>query len=182
MEQFKRINRELSFKGRIIDFYSDTIIIDGETEVIFDFIEHRGASAMIPVGKDGRILMVRQYRNAIDKYTLEIPAGGLNSGEDNLTCAIRECEEETGYIAGNVHHLIDVHTTVAFSNELIKVYYSNDLTASSQKLDDNEYVDIERHSLQDLIAMIYAGKITDAKTIAGLFAYKEKISDTQMIS
>ena len=118
--------------------------------------------------------MVRQYRNAIDDYTLEIPAGCLDLGEDNLTCAIRECEEETGYKPNNVKHLIDVHTTVAFSNELIKVYYSNNLSKTSQNLDEDEYIDVEGHSIEELIEMIYQGKITDAKTIAGLLAYKQK--------
>lgn len=171
MERLKRVKRELSHKGRIIDFYSDTILIDEEKQVVFDYIDHKGASAMVAVDGDGSILMVRQYRNAIDRYTLEIPAGGLEPGEDSLACVIRECEEETGYKANNVHHLIDVHTTVAFSNELIKVYYSEDLTLSSQNLDEDEFVDIRRHSIDELISMIYSGKITDAKTIAALLAY-----------
>lgn len=174
MEKYKRLKRELSFKGSIIDFYSDTIEMDKEKHVIFDFINHHGASAMVAVDSDGKILMVRQYRNAIDNYTLEIPAGSKDPEEDNITCAIRECEEETGYKPNNVKHLIDVHTSVAFCNELIKVYYSTDLTASKQNLDEDEYIDIERHPLEDLISMIYAGEITDAKTIAALLAYKIK--------
>lgn len=176
MEKQKRIKRELSFKGSIIDFYSDTIEIDNEKQVVFDFIKHNGASAMVAVDSDGKILMVRQYRNAIDNYTLEIPAGSKDPGEDNITCAIRECEEETGYKPNNVKHLIDVHTSVAFCNELIKVYYSNDLTATKQNLDEDEYIDIESHSLNDLVSMIYAGEITDAKTIAALLAYKDKMN------
>jgi ADP-ribose pyrophosphatase len=175
MDQFKRIKRELSYKGRIIDFYTDTLEINGEKLTNFDFINHRGASAMIPVDQDGRILMVRQYRNAIDGYTLEIPAGGLNAGEDNRTCAIRECEEETGYQAGEVQHLIDVYTTVAFSNEKIGIYYTTGLTSTSQNLDEDEYVSVERHSLEELIGMILDGSIMDAKTIAGLLAYKQKL-------
>jgi ADP-ribose pyrophosphatase len=175
MEQFNRIKRELSCKGSIIDFYRDTIIINKKKEVVFDFIEHKGASAMLAVDKDGKVLMVRQYRNAIDSYTLELPAGGLNPGEDNLTCAIRECREETGYTPNKVKPLIDLHTTVAFSNELIKIYYSNDLIPSKQNLDDDEYVDVEKYSLEELIKMIYCGQITDAKTIAGLLAYKSKM-------
>lgn len=171
MDQFKRIKREKAINGSIIDFYRDTLIIN-EKEHVFDYIDHKGASAMIPVDKDGRILMVRQYRNAIDSYTIEIPAGGRNPGEDNLVCAIRECTEETGYIPNNVKHLIDVHTTVAFSNELIKIYYSEDLTPSKQHLDEDEYVDVKRYSMDELLDMIYSGKITDAKTIAGLLAYK----------
>lgn len=175
MEHFKRIKRELSFKGSIVDFYSDTILINNEKEVVFDFVAHKGASAMIPVDKDGHILMVRQHRNAIDSYTLEIPAGGLNPGEDNLTCAIRECEEETGYIPNRVEHLIDLHTTVAFSNELIKIYYSTDLTPSKQNLDEDEYMDVKAYSLDELVSMIYSARITDAKTIAALLSYKTKI-------
>ncbi|NLJ97005.1 MAG: NUDIX hydrolase [Clostridiales bacterium] len=176
MEKHKRIKRELSFKGNIVDFYSDTIEIDNNKQVIFDYINHKGASAMVAVDSEGKILMVRQYRNAIDNFTLEIPAGSKDPGEDNLTCAIRECEEETGYKPQDVKHLVDVHTTVAFSNELIRVYYSTNLVASKQQLDEDEYIDIERHSLDDLVSMIFAGNITDAKTIAALLAYKTKMN------
>jgi ADP-ribose pyrophosphatase len=130
---------------------------------------------MIPVDKNGNILMVRQYRNAIDQYTLEIPAGGLNAGEDNRTCAIRECEEETGYKAGEVYHLIDVYTTVAFSNEKIGIFYTTGITPSKQNLDEDEFVTAEPHSLDELTAMILEGKITDAKTVAGILAYKAKV-------
>ncbi|HKL79454.1 MAG TPA: NUDIX hydrolase [Mobilitalea sp.] len=174
MDHIKRIKRELAIKGSIVDFYSDTMEIDGVKLAKFDFIDHHGASAMIPVDSEGRILMVRQYRNAIDDYTLEIPAGGLNKGENNLTCAIRECEEETGFKAGEVHHLIDIYTTVAFCNEKICIYYTNELTPSTQHLDDDEFIFIERHTLEELTAMIFDGTIMDAKTIAGILAYKTK--------
>lgn len=175
MNQYKRLKRDLIHKGSIIDYYKDTIEICGEKQAFFDFIDHKGASAMIPVDKDGKILMVRQYRNAIDQYTLEIPAGGLNSGEDNLTCATRECEEETGYKAGEVHHLIDVYTTVAFSNEKIGIYYTKELTPTSQNLDVDEFVSVERYSLEEITKMIFDGTIKDAKTVAGILAYKTKM-------
>lgn len=175
MEHYKRIDRKLSFKGHILDFYSDTIEIDGSKKAIFDFIKHRGASAMIPVDQDGRILMVRQYRNAIDNYSLEIPAGGLNPGEDNLTCAVRECEEETGYKALNPKHLIDIYTTVAFSNERISIFYTDDIQPSKQKLDEDEFLTIERLTLDEIVEMIYNGTIMDSKTIAGILAYKSKL-------
>lgn len=175
MNHYKRVQRDLIKKGSIIDFYGDTIEVDGDKKVIFDFIDHKGASAMIPVDKDGKILMVKQYRMAIDSYSLEIPAGGLNPGEDSRTCAIRECEEETGYQAGEVHHLIDVYTTVAFSNEKICIYYTNELTKSVQNLDEDEFVTIERYSLDEICNMIFDGTIQDAKTIAGIMAYKTKM-------
>lgn len=172
MSQSKRLNRELIHKGSIIDYYQDTIEIDDEKQVLFDFIKHRGASAMIPVDQEGKILMVRQFRNAIDRYTLEIPAGGLNSGEDNLSCAIRECEEETGYKAGEVKHLIDIYTTVAFCNEKISIYYTKGLIPSKQNLDEDEFVTVERFSLEEIVKLILEGAIQDSKTIAGILAYK----------
>jgi ADP-ribose pyrophosphatase len=175
MSPYKRLKRDLVQKGSIIDFYRDTIEVNGKKQTTFDFINHKGASAMIPVDQDGKILMVRQYRNAVDSYTLEIPAGGLNPGEDSLTCAIRECEEETGYKAGEVHHLIDVYTTVAFSNEKICIYYTTGITPTRQNLDEDEFVTIERHSLEDLSKMILNGEILDAKTVAALLAYKTKM-------
>lgn len=175
MDQLKRIKRELALKGNIIDFYKDTMEVNGERTTTFDYIDHKGASAMIPVDQDGKILMVRQYRNAIDSETLEIPAGCLNPGEDNRACAIRECEEETGYLAGEVHHLIDIYTTVAFSNEKICIFYTTGIQPSKQNLDEDEFVSVERYSLEELIAMIYDGRIKDAKTISALLAYKTKL-------
>jgi len=175
VSHYKRLNRELIHKGHIIDYYQDTIEIDEEKQTFFDFIGHKGASAMIPVDQEGKILMVRQYRNAIDRYTLEIPAGGLNLGEDNLTCAIRECEEETGYKAGEVQHLIDIYTTVAFCNEKICIYYTKGLIPSKQNLDEDEFVTVERLSLDDIVKLILEGDIQDSKTIAGILAYKTKM-------
>jgi len=175
MSPYKRLKRDLVHKGHIIDYYCDTIEINGEKEAIFDFIGHKGAAAMIPVDENGNILMVRQYRNAIDRDTLEIPAGGLNQGEYPRTCAIRECEEETGFKAGEVHHLIDIYTTVAFSNEKISIYYTTGITPSKQNLDEDEFVTPERYSIKELTEMILIGEIMDAKTIAGILAYKTKL-------
>ncbi len=175
MIPYKRLKRDLVHKGRVIDYYNDTIEVNGGKLTTFDFINHKGASAMVAVDEDGKILMVRQYRNAVDSYTLEIPAGGLNPGEDNLTCAVRECEEETGYKAGEVEHLIDVYTTVAFSNEKICIYCTTGITPSVQNLDEDEFVNVERHSLSDLTNLILEGKIMDAKTIAAILAYKSKM-------
>ena len=175
MIPYRRIDRQLTKKGHIIDIYQDTIELpDGQTRE-WDFIMHKGAAAIIPMDEDGKIIMVRQYRNAIDSYTLEIPAGGLNPDEDMKTCAIRECEEETGYRALDAVHLIDVNTTVAFCNEKIGIYFTRHLVPSKQNLDEGEYVTIERYSLDELIAMIHSGEITDGKTISGLTTLKLRL-------
>ena len=143
-------------------------------EAHWDFIHHDGAAAVLPVAADGKILMVRQYRNAPERYTLEIPAGALNPGEDRKTAAVRELEEETGYRAGKVGHLFDLYTTVAFCNELIGIYYTEELTPAKQHLDPDEFLNVEVHPLNELIEMIMQGKIQDAKTIAALLAYNTK--------
>ena len=99
MEHLKRVGRELMYKGSMLEFYKDTIVTpDGKT-AYWDHIEHKGAAAVVAVRDDGRIIMVRQFRNSPDKETLEIPAGGINKGEPVKTAAIRELEEETGYKA-----------------------------------------------------------------------------------
>ena len=116
MEHIKRVGRELMYKGSMLEFYKDTIVTpDGKT-VYWDHIEHKGAAAVVAVRDDGRIIMVRQFRNSPDKETLEIPAGGINKGEPVKTAAIRELEEETGYKADpdNVRKLISIITAVAF--------------------------------------------------------------------
>ena len=105
MEHIKRVGRELMYKGSMLEFYKDTIVTpDGKT-VYWDHIEHKGAAAVVAVRDDGRIIMVRQFRNSPDKETLEIPAGGINKGEPVKTAAIRELEEETGYKPGRMERI-----------------------------------------------------------------------------
>jgi ADP-ribose pyrophosphatase len=175
MSEYKRVNRELQHKGVIVDFYNDTMQLPNGKLAVWDFINHKGAAAIVPVDKDGKIIMVRQYRNAVEEYTLEIPAGGLNAGEDMKTCATRELEEETGYRSTKVEHLIDLYTTVAFCNEKIGIYYTQELIPSKQNLDEDEFVNVERYSLDELVQFIFDGKICDGKTISAILAYKTKM-------
>ncbi len=172
MDEIKRIDRKLEHKGSIVDFYSDYMELPDHKVAKWDFIAHKGAAAIVPVTEDGQIIMVRQYRNAIERYTLEIPAGAVNPGETKEQAAIRECEEETGYKALQVGHLFDLYTTVAFCNEQIGIYYTTQLEKGTRHLDEGEYVNVEFHPIEELIQMIYAGKIQDAKTISALLAYK----------
>ncbi len=174
MPEYKRIKRELSHKGQIVDFYTDYMEINDEKVVKWDFIEHKGAAAVVAIDNDNKLIMVRQYRNALEKYTLEIPAGALNKGEDMKTCAVRELEEETGYKANKVEHLFDLYTTVAFCNEKIGIYVAYDLEQSNQNLDEDEFVTIEKYTLDELIGFIFSGEIDDSKTMAAILAYKEK--------
>ncbi|MFV0343274.1 MAG: NUDIX hydrolase [Anaerocolumna sp.] len=171
--EYKRLKRVPVHKGHIIDVYTDTMKLPSGNTADWDFISHKGAAAIVPV-LDGKIIMVKQYRNAVEQYTLEIPAGGLNPGEDMRTCAARELEEETGYRSDQIEHLFDLYTTVAFCNEKIGIYYSEDLTPSKQALDEDEFVSVEAYTLEELTEFIFQGKIVDAKTIAAILAYRTK--------
>lgn len=141
MEEIKRLNRELVYKGAIIDMYQDTVQIPNGNIAKWDFIGHKGAAAVVPVTEDGRILMVKQYRNALDRMTLEIPAGGRDGADEPfIACAARELEEETGYRSEDLEFLISIQTTVAFCNERIDVFVARNLKKTSQHLDEDEFV------------------------------------------
>lgn len=175
MDSYERIGRELVHKGVIIDYYQDTMKIPNGTVAKWDFIKHKGAAAVVAVQDDGRLLMVRQYRNALERETLEIPAGGLNGADEpTKIAAARELEEETGYTAGKMELLISLYTTVAFCNEKIDVYVATDLKKSKQHLDDDEFLDVESHDIDELLQSIYDCRIQDGKTISALLAYYNK--------
>ena len=170
----KRLNRELKYQGTILKIYEDTVEVNGH-EAHWDFIHHDGAAAVVPVDEQGRILMVRQYRNALDRYTLEIPAGKLDEpGESTLACAARELEEETGYRSEHMEYLISINTTIAFCDEFIDIYVAKDLIPSHQNLDPDEEIVVEPWYTKDLEELIYQGKITDGKTVAAILAYSRK--------
>lgn len=173
MEKFKITDKKLEHHGRIIDFYSYYMEVPNGNRTVWDVVEHKGAAAIVPVDEDGKIILVRQYRGAIDDFLLEIPAGGRDSAEEDFAvCAARELEEEIGYRSEEIHHLLDYHSAAAYTSEKIAVFYTEKLIPSSQKLDENEFVQIERYSLPELTEMIFDGRITDGKTIAAIMAYQ----------
>ena len=174
-EEFKRLDRELMYHGTIVDFYKDTVQVPNGNIVKWDFIGHKGAAAVVPVRKDGKLLMVRQYRNALDRYTLEIPAGGLNGADEpTKEAAARELEEETGYRSDDLEWLLTIRTTVAFCNEKIDIYVAKNLIETEQHLDEDEFIHAEAYSVEELSKMILEGKIEDSKTISAIMSYKDK--------
>lgn len=169
-----RVKRELQCEGAITKYYKDIVVLPNGQAEIYDFVGHNGAAAAVGVLPDGKLVMVRQYRNALDRFTLEIPAGGLNPDEPTIDAAARELEEETGYRCGKIEKLITIRTTVAFCNEKIDIYLATELVKTEQHLDEDEFVNIELHAIEELERMIYDGTIEDAKTIAAILAYKNK--------
>ena len=170
----ERLVVNMECEGAITKYYKDTVLLPNGNTAVWDFVGHNGAAAVVPVLKDGRILMVTQYRNALDRFTLEIPAGGLNPGEPTIVAAARELGEETGYTCEKIEPLITIRTTVAFCNEKIDIYLARNLTKGEQHLDEDEFVNVEAYELKELERMIYDGTIQDSKTIAAILAYKNK--------
>lgn len=174
MEPIKRLKRELRAQGTVIGLYKDTVEVNG-TIAEWDFIHHDGAAAVVAVNDEGKLLMVRQYRNALDRFTLELPAGKLDApGEPTLECAKRELEEEAGYYTDDFEYLLTLNTTVAFCNEKIDLYLARNLKKTEQHLDPEEEINVEVWDIEDLKQMIYEGKLTDSKTVAGIMTYASK--------
>lgn len=174
-EDVKRMGRELAYQGTVLKVYKDHMKFSNGNMEDWDFIHHDGAAAVIPVMDDGKILMVKQYRNALERDTLEIPAGKLDDpDEEGIVCASRELKEETGYSSDDLEWLLTIRTTVAFCNERIEVFVARNLVPGEQHLDEDEFVDVKAYKLEELKEMIFEGKIQDSKTMAAILAYESK--------
>ncbi len=176
IEKFKVLSSELVYHGAVLDFYSKEMKIPNGNIAKWDCLAHRGAAAIVPVTDEGKIIMVRQYRGGNDEIMLEIPAGARDSvTEDMKVCAMRELEEETGFRSDEVYHLLDFYSAPAYTSEMIGIFYTEHLIPSKQHLDENEFVELEEYTLDELIHMIENGELKDGKSVAAIFAYKNLV-------
>ena len=174
MGKLERISRTLVRQGAIVDIYDDEMRLPNGSVEHWDYVEHRmGAAAVVPVFPDGRILLVKQFRPALNRYTWELPAGCRDEKDEPTSItAKRELEEETGYSTKDLSQLLSLKTTVAFCNELVDVYLARDIfKVSEQHLDPAEDIELKVWKLEELLDKIYAGEIQDGKTVAGILAF-----------
>lgn len=174
----RRLSRSLAYSGSVVDVYQDTMELPDGCIQKWDFVCHKkgGGACIVPVLADGRILMVRQYRPAIDRETLELPAGAVDA-EDATTedTARRELREETGYTAGKWKLLLRLKTAVAYCNEYTDVYLAAELEDfHGQALDEAEEIRLRAVEPEVLLQDIYSGRIQDSKTVAGILAYTNR--------
>ncbi|MBP2642152.1 MAG: hydrolase [Firmicutes bacterium] len=162
------IEKKTILEGKVLTVRVDRVCLVNGKEATREVVVHPGAVAVVPVLEDGSVLMVRQYRYPIGKMLLEIPAGKLEPGEDPEECAGRELEEETGYIAGRLKKLGSIYTAPGFSNEILHIYLAEELKSSKQKLDEDEFLTVEKYTLAEVKTMLTDNTIEDAKSIAGL--------------
>jgi len=172
---YKVLESDETYRGKILRVTVDKIEMpDGKPAYRETVFRDKDAAAVLPIMNDGKILFVRQYRHAFGDLLLEIPAGVTNCEEGPEVCVKRELEEETGKKAGRVEFLCEMYPTVGFCNEKISIFFAYDLTEGQQKLDEDEFVELESYTLDQALDMISKGEIKDGKTIAALFAYKSK--------
>ncbi|NOT48047.1 MAG: NUDIX hydrolase [Acidobacteria bacterium] len=155
------------YGGKVFDIRIDSIR-DGEITYKREIVVHKGSAVVIPVFDDGTVALVRQYRHAAGKYLLEICAGTLNKGEDPEVGARRELEEEIGVTAAKVEKLCEFYVSPGFLTEKMHLYLATGLTETTQNLEADEILTVERHPLADLLEMVKHGEIEDAKTIIGI--------------
>lgn len=161
------ISSKSAYRGRIFDVRVDTVR-EGEVEYDREIVVHRGSAVIVPVFDDGTVALVRQYRHAAEKCLLEVPAGSLDEGEDPQTGALRELEEEVGYKAARIEKIAEFYVSPGFLTEKMFVYLATQLTETSQNLEEDELIEIERLTFEQALDKIRTGEIEDAKTIVGL--------------
>ena len=173
LSEIRESSREI-FNGKILHLFEDMVRLPNGSQASREIIRHIGAVCVIPVMEDGKVVMERQFRYPIGQVIWEIPAGKLDSpDEDPLEAAKRELREETGYSAETWQHLGVFYPAAAYCDEKIHMYLATGLQKGDRDLDEDEFLDVELVPLADLADMVMSGEITDAKTqIAVLKAAK----------
>ena len=165
----EKISGEKIFDGVILHVRRDSVRLPNGTVSGREYIEHVGAVAVVPMLPDGRIIIEKQFRYPIDSVVTEIPAGKLDSRqEDRLEAAKRELREETGYTAGSWTVLGDYYPSCAYTDERITLYLAEELKKGEQELDEDEFLSVETAPLDVLVEDILSGRITDGKTQAAI--------------
>ncbi len=156
------------FSGNLLKLRVDQVLLPNGRKSTREIVEHPGAVAVVAITDNDEILMVRQYRKAIERELLEIPAGKLEKGEPKETCVKRELMEETGYYPNELKHLTSFYTSPGFSNEIIHLFLAKNLIKKTRDADFDEYLQAEKITIEEALKKIQSGEIVDSKTITGL--------------
>lgn len=173
MIEEKTISSDRVYTGKTISLRVDTVEIPNRGYKKREIVEHNGAVGIIAITRENKVVLVKQYRKAIEKELWEIPAGKIDPGENPKESAIRELKEETGYSAQSIKLLHKFYTSAGFSNQKIYIYLAENLTSGSQDFDDDEFIETKEFSLNEVYDMIYNNDIEDGKTSIGMLLIKE---------
>lgn len=174
---FKTIASKTIHKGKVFTVRLDQVQMPDGKEARFDIIDHPPAVTLVPVDAENMIWFIRQYRHAIGGEILELPAGVIETGEPPEECARREIREETGMSAGQIQNIGEFYQVPGYSTEYMYVYLAKDLKPDPLPGDEDEYISVERISIEDAYRMAQNGEILDAKTIAALLLAAPHLRD-----
>jgi len=169
-------SRQTLHQGRTFNLVRENVTLENGATMDTEFVTHPGAAAIIAMLDESRILMLKQYRHALREYIWEIPAGTLDPNESILECAKRELIEETGYSAEQWHKLGAITPVPGYSDERIHIFLATELKPAEQNLDQDEIINVHEIRFEEVPRMIEAGKIQDAKSIAGIFLANCRLS------
>ncbi|MCL2145105.1 MAG: NUDIX hydrolase [Endomicrobia bacterium] len=167
----KLIKQERLYKGKAVDFYKDEVALKNGQVAVREYLGHPGAAAILPFLDRRNIVLVKQYRYPIGKYTYEIPAGKLDPDETPLNCIKRELEEETGYRAKRIEKMLDFYPTTAFSNEILHIFAAFGLVKGDSHPDEDEFVSTKFFDFKKAVNMVKSGEIMDSKTVIALLYF-----------
>ena len=161
------LTEDVAWTGRIFNVNRLQVELPDGRRALRDVVRHPGAVAIVALTEEGRICLVRQYRTALGRVTVEIPAGKLSAGEDPLKCANRELLEETGMVAEKMAFLTTIASSDGFCDELIHIYMATGLTFAKSSPDDDEFINVDLVEVSELVDAVLDGRIEDAKTVVG---------------
>jgi len=167
----KTLSSQLIYDGRVVKLRVDTVRMPGGRETRREIVEHIDCVAIVAIDVDDNVLLVKQFRKPVEKELLEIPAGGIDPGEDPATTVRREMQEETGYLPRKVERLGGFYSAPGFCSEYLYLYLATDLTPSQLYAEDTESIKLVRVPVTQIPSLITSGSICDAKSIAGLLIY-----------
>ena len=173
MAEEKTLSSQLIYDGRAVKLRVDTVRMADGRETKREIVEHSECVAIVAVDADNNVLLVRQFRKSIEKELLEIPAGGIDPGEDPVTTVRRELQEETGYLPRRVERLGGFYSAPGYCTEYLHLCLAADLVPSQLHAEDTESISLVPVPLSEIPRLIASGGICDAKSIAGLYAYLE---------
>ncbi len=173
MPEEKTLSSQLIYDGRAVRLRVDTVQMAGGRETTREIVEHSDCVAIIAVDAGDNVLLVKQFRKPVDKELLEIPAGGIEAGEDPEDCVRRELREETGYLPRKLERLGGFYSTPGYCTEYLHLYLATDLTPSPLQAEDTENIKLIPVPISQISSLITSGSICDAKSIAGLLTFLE---------
>lgn len=177
MFEEKTMKSDKLYEGKMLNLRVDTVELPDKKYSKREIVEHPGGVAVIPIVDNDSIVLVKQYRKAVEKFLLEIPAGKLEINEEPRVTAIRELKEETGYTTDKMEYLMEFYTSPGFTNEKIYLFLATDLVKGEADPDDGEFLEVEKYDMDTLIKMIERGEITDSKTIIGINLAKKYLEE-----